>query len=505
MRPQAQREMVTDAQVRRLKRLSKTEKTQELAAAKAGMDVKTARKYLAKGKLPSESKPERSWRTRKDPFAGVWEEIRRQIDANPGLEAKTIFEALQRSHAGEFGDGQLRTLQRRIKRWRATTGPGREVFFAQKHVPGRLGESDFTHMNELAITIGGQSFPHMLYHFVLVYSNWEDATLCYSESFESLSEGLQNALWELGAVPLEHRTDRLSTAVNNMSEEQEFTSRYEALLRHYRLEGRKIQAGKANENGDIEQRHHRLKRAIDQALLLRGRRDFASVAEYKHFLRLLLAQLNAGRREQLKVEMQYLKALPEGRLESAKRVRVRVDSGSVIYVDRNVYSVHSRLIGEQVEARLSAEAVEVWYGGQKVEHLARLRGRGKHRVDYRHIIDWLVRKPGAFENYRYREELFPTSRFRMAWDALRELIPPRANKRYLEILQLASQEGEARVDAALGAVLAQGEIGEGKLTRDAIGRALVEEVAPPTDIAVADVALASFDELLGGNAVEVTQ
>ncbi len=190
--------MVTDAQVRRLKRLSKTEKTQELAAAKAGMDVKTARRYLADGQLPSERKPERDWRTRGDPFERVWEEIREQIDANPGLEAKTLFEALQRKYPGEFADGQLRTLQRRIKRWRATEGPGREVFFAQRHVPGRLGESDFTYMNELDVTIGGQSFPHMLYHFVLTYSNWEDVTLCCSESFESLSEGLRRTRFGTG-------------------------------------------------------------------------------------------------------------------------------------------------------------------------------------------------------------------------------------------------------------------------------------------------------------------
>src|SRR5215831_3576912 len=156
--------------------------------------------------------------------------------------------------------------------------------------------------------------------------------------------------------------------------------------------------------------------------MLRGSRDFGSLEEYKQFLRLWLVQLNAGRRERVKTEMQYLKALPDTRLESNKRVKVRVDSGSVIYVDRNVYSVHSRLIGEQVEARLTAETVEVWYAGQKVEQLPRLRGRGKHRVDYRHIIDWLVRKPGAFSNYRYREELFPTSRFRMTWDALRNSI-----------------------------------------------------------------------------------
>jgi hypothetical protein len=297
----------------------------------------------------------------------------------------------------------------------------------------------------------------------------------------------------------------MSTAVNNMSDEREFTARYDALLRHYRLEGRKIQTGKANENGDVEQRHYRLKKAVEQALLLRDSRDFATVAQYETFLRALLAQLNAGRRQRLAEEMQYLRALPDRRLESAKRERVKVDSGSLVYVDRNTYSVHSRLIGEQVEARIQAERIEIWYAGRKVEELPRLRGRGKHRVDYRHIIDWLVRKPGAFENYRYRDELFPTSRFRMAWDALRE-ITPRANKRYLELLEIAAKQGEARVDDALRCLLEQGEMGEGKLSAEAVLALLNEEsnLLPATHIAVADVSLSSFDELLGGTS-EVVQ
>jgi hypothetical protein len=278
------------------------------------------------------------------------------------------------------------------------------------------------------------------------------------------------------------------------------------LLRHYKLEGQKIQTGKANENGDVEQRHYRLKRAVDQALLLRGNRDFGTVDQYKAFLRALLEQLNAGRRERLKAEMQYLRALPERRLESMKKERVRVDSGSLIYVDRNAYSVHSRLIGERVEARLSAEEVEVWYAGKLVERMPRLRGRGKHRVDYRHIIDWLVRKPGAFENYRYREELFPTSRFRMAWDALTELAPQSASKRYLALLEMAAKDGEALVDAALGHLFGQGELGAGKLTPEAVRRVLDEErPRPATQIDVAPVSLAGFDELLGDTSREVRQ
>lgn len=498
--------MVTDAQVRRLKRLSKTEKNQEVAAMKAGMDPKTARKYLRDGQLPRELKGNREWRTRTDPFAEVWDEIRQQMDANPGLEAKTVFEALQRQRPGEFSDGQLRTLQRRVKQWRATEGPAREVFFAQEHVPGRLCQSDFTHMGEAGIRIGGQQFPHLLYHFVLTWSNWESVSLCYSESFESLSDGLQNALWELGGVPAEHRTDRMSTAVNNMTEQREFTTRYEALLRHYRLEGRKIQAGRANENGDVEQRHHRLKRAIDQMLLLRGSREFETVAQYTEFLRLLVARLNAGRRDRVAVEMQQLRALPERRMDSIKRIRARVDTGSLISVDRNAYSVNSRLIGEEIEARLYAEHVEIWYAGRKVEQLPRLRGRGKHRVDYRHIIDWLVRKPGAFESYRYRDELFPTSRFRMSWDVLREVTPGRANKRYLEILETAAKEGEARVDEALRHLLAQSEVTESTLNAEAV-RSLIarqDSLPPATHVAIAEVSLASFDELLG-RASEVIQ
>jgi hypothetical protein len=286
-----------------------------------------------------------------------------------------------------------------------------------------------------------------------------------------------------------------------MSDEKEFTGRYQALLRHYRMDGQKIQAGKANENGDVEQRHHRLKRAVDQALLLRGSRDFAAVADYQQFLRGLLQQLNCGRRERTAAEMQYLRELPASRLDSTKRVKVRVDSGSVIYVDRNVYSVHSRLIGEIVEARLSADTVEVWYAGQRVEQMPRLRGRGKHRVDYRHIIDSLVRKPGALTNYRYREELFPTSRFRIAWDTLRELVPLQANKRYLQILHLAAQEGEALVDTALSYLLQEGEIGEGKLSADAIRAVLAgpARVTAVTEVTVDEVALSSFDELLSGN------
>jgi hypothetical protein len=411
-----------------------------------------------------------------------------------------LFEEVQRRYPDRFADGQLRTLQRRVKVWRAIEGPAKEVFFAQRHEPGRLSASDFTHMSELGITIQGRSFPHLVYHFVLTYSNWEAATVCYSESFESLAEGLQNAVWELGKVPQRHRTDRLSTAVNNMTDPAEFTKRYEGLLRHYGIEPEKTQPASPHENGDAEQRHHRFKRAVEQTLLLRGGRDFNREADYQQFLRRLLDQLNAGRKQRLREELAVMKELPERRIESCRTERVRVDSGSLIYVDRNVYSVPSRLIGERVEARLYLDHVEVWYAQRKVEEMPRLRGRRKHRVDYRHIIDWLVRKPGAFEHYQYRDELFPTSRFRMAYDALERQAPERATKEYLGILALAAKESEDRVDDALMTLF---EREDPVISVEAVERLLALDSNPGwREVNVAAVDLRLFDELCGGGPVQ---
>ncbi|MEK7761321.1 MAG: IS21 family transposase, partial [Nitrospirota bacterium] len=309
-----------------------TEKSLAVAAAKAGMSEKTARKYRDSGKLPGEVRPSHSWRTRTDPFEAVWDEVRTHLKREPGLEARTLFEALQRQYPGRFSDGQLRTLQRRVKTWRAVEGPSREVYFPQVHEPGVLCESDFTHMTSLEVTLQGRPFPHMVYHFVLAYSNWEAGTICFSESFESLSEGLQHALWELGGVPAEHRTDRLTAAVHKMDHPEEFTQRYEALLRHYGLIGRRIQAGQAHENGDVEQSHHRFKRGVDQALLLRGSRNFEDRGAYSAFLGQLLARRNGGRKARFAEELRSLRPLPRQRLDAGKRLLVRVGPSSTIRV-----------------------------------------------------------------------------------------------------------------------------------------------------------------------------
>jgi len=447
--------VVTDEQVKRLRKLNQSETTQEIAALKSGMCVKTARKYLNTELLPSELKKERHWRTRKNPFETHWVEITGLLSRNPKLQATTLFKYLQREYPDVYQEGQLRTLQEHVRVWRATEGPPKEVFFPQRHHPGEACQSDFTCMNDLNITIAGQTYKHLLYHFVLTYSNWESISICLSESFESLSEGLQNALFKLGGVPKTHQSDQLSAAVKQLKSGAEFTQRYDALLRHYGIQGRKIQVAKPNQNGDIEQRHHRLKQTVDQALMLRGHRNFDSIASYKTYLEHLVKQLNSSRDVRFQEELKSLNRLPQKRLNTHQIVNVTVRPSSTIRVLRNTYSVHSQLIGEQVEVRVKANQIEVWFRGKFRECLPRLKGRDHFRIDYRHIIAWLIRKPGAFENYLYKEDLFPNSHFRMAYDRLKSTSSFRANKEYLKILKLAADEGEHKVQEALQHLLRQ--------------------------------------------------
>ena len=464
------------------------------AAMKAGMAPNTARRYRDTGLLPGECNTLHDWRTRPDPFAEVWEEVKALLGSTPGLQAKTVFAELQRRFPGRFQDGQLRSLQRKMKAWRATDGPAKEVYFPQKHHPGDLAASDFCQLTSLGVTLQGQPFPHLLYHFVLTYSNWETGMICPSESFESLSAGLQRALWELGGVPKRHRTDCLSAAVQPPDRPEEFQERYRGLLGHYGMEGEHIRAGKANENGDVEQRHRRFREALDQALMLRGSRDFDSRREYEHFLRALFSRLNAGRQERLREELTVLRALPANRLEHRRALKVKVGCASTIRVLYNAYSVPSRLIGECVEVKVDTEELQVWYAQRCIERLPRLRWRYRARIDYRHVIDWLVRKPGAFANYRYREELFPTSSFRIAYDALHATTPLHADREYLKILELAAKESEVGVDDALRLLL-HGEVPPSAQAVNELLQAQ-REIPPATAIAVFTPNLDAYDDLL---------
>ena len=487
--------MVKDGQVRILMRLMHREKTLATAAAKAGMTEKTARKYRDLGQLPSQGGVLHDWTTREDAFASDWPWVEELLQNNAGLEAKTLFAALQREEPGRYQDGQLRTFQRRVKRWRALEGPGKEIFFAQVYRPGEWCASDFTHMGDLGVTIGGVPFAHLLYHFVLCWSNWERGTVCFSESYESLSLGLQNALWKLGGVTKYHRTDNLTSAVNRIGNPETFTAHYRGLANHYGLESCKIQPHSPQENGDVEQRHYRLKKAVDQALMLRGSRDFARREEYEQFLEQMFEQLDAGRQERLREELKVLRRLPARRHQDFREVECRVGVFGTIRVLKNTYSLHSRLAGEGVKARIYAERIEVWYAQRKVEVLARLRGENGHWINYRHVIDRLVRKPGAFENYRYKDDLFPTSQFRIAYDLLREQEGPKqGNKQYLKLLELAAQESETLVNETLRFFLNQ----SGPIEVGVVAERVKAGLQPPaiTEIAIEPVDLRIYDQLL---------
>ena len=487
--------MTTDQQVRLLMAWIKAGHSLVTAAAKSGMSERTARKYRDLGKVPSEMRRAHDWRTRADPFEGVWEEVEGLLEGDEGLQAKTVFEALCRRYPGRFQSGQLRTLQRRFRRWRALRGAAREVYFAQVHRPGEQSQSDFTDMASLGVMIDGEPFPHLVYHFVLTYSNWESVLVCGSETLESLSQGLQGALWRLGGVPEEHRTDNLSAATHELrnSRGRGFTERYRELLDHYGLRASKNTPGRAHENGDIESSHGGFKNAVDQRLRLRASRAFTTRVDYEGFLQSLVEERNTTRQVRLEEELGVLRALPVRPLPAYREETVRVSRWSTIRVVAKTYSVSSRLIGHQVQARLYAGELEVHYGGEVVHRFERLQGHGAHRIDYRHVIHSLVRKPGAFRRYVYREALFPSVVFRRAYDALVAGSHKWADLEYVRILHLAATSLECVVEQALAELLAAGEVPEYDRVKARVSP------APPTlppPIALGALALDVYDELL---------
>lgn len=466
-----------------------------VSAKRSGMSENTARKYRGQG--GPTAKVTRSYRTRRDPFEAVWPEIEKLMEEAPGLEALSVFEVLRTRSDVTFSDGQLRTLQRRIRRWRASRGPEKEIMFPQEHRPGEAGQSDFTTMNELGVVIGGEPFDHLLYHFVLPYSNWETARICFSESFESLVAGFQGALWELGRAPHKHRTDNLSAATHELSDGgRSFNEKYQAALRHYGMVGDRNTPGRGHENGDVEQAHHRLKRAVEQTLLLRGSRDFADRRSYDEFLVKVVGGRNRGRSSKLLEELALMAELPGVRLAEYRSEKVHVGAFSTLRAGKNTYSVPSRLIGEDVEARLYSESVEVIYAGETVCRMDRLRGESNARIDYRHVIFSLIKKPGAFRRYRYREALFPSVVFRQAYDLLDEALGEKADTEYVRILHLAATTSETRVEEALASLMERGELKGYAPVRDAIREEMI--VVPFCQIPEVD--LSTYDLCLEGKA-----
>lgn len=422
-----------------------------IAAAKAGMSPKTASKYI-KNPNANDKLNERDWRTRGNPFEEHWDEIMVLLNNAPGLEAKTIMDWLITKYPEKYKHSQLRTLQRHCKQWRALKGPEKEVIFPQIIKPGVQSQSDCTYMNNLNITIGGEPFPHLLFHFMLPYSRWETVSICYSESFDSLTEGYELAVSELGAVPAEHRTDNLSAATHQMGSSREFNDGWESFLKHYRATPSRNNPGVSHENGSVEKSHDLFKNTVDQQLMLRGSRDFSSIDEYQNFLNKVKEWRNHGREEKLSQEYKIFKSLPECRWNAPKMLTVRVSCFSTVKVAKSTYSVPSRLIGTNVRAYIYPTEIKLHYGDSCVHVMPKLPPK-KVSINYRHVISRLVRKPGAFANYQYREHLFPRLIFRKAYDALVELSPSRGHVDYLKVLHLAAITNEVEVCSALELLL----------------------------------------------------
>jgi hypothetical protein len=446
------------------------------------------------GKLPSELKRAREWRTHEDPFVEDWPSIADRLAAAPELEAKALFEDLLGRRPNRYHEGQLRTFQRRVKQWRAQEGPPKEVFFPQQHRPGEAMQTDFTWATKLGVTISGEPFRHQLCHSVLPYSNWQSATVCQSESMCALRRGVQRAVFLLGRVPAYHQTDNSTAATHDLrTGKRGFNEEYEALMRHLGMRPRTIGIGKKHQNGDVEALNGVLKRRLEQHLLLRGSRDFSNVEDYERWIWQMLETANRLRRRRLQEELSAMAVVRVERLPEYSEEEVLVTSWSTIRVKRNTYSVPSRLRGERLRVRVYDERLEVYYGGQHQLSVERLRGDGGHRIDYRHLIWSLVRKPGAFARYRYREELFPSAVFRQAYDQLGEKLRSRqADLEYLRILHLAASTMESEVEMALELLVSADQLQACEQVKALVkpDKASVPEVAVPV------VDLESYDRLL---------
>jgi len=457
---------VSDAQVRKLMEEMTKHGKLGRAAMKAGMDRKTARKYVGAGRLPSELRAPRDWRTRPDPFDEHWPEVQARLEETPELEAKTLFEVLCEEHPDRYADGQLRTLQRRVKAWRAAHGPDQEVVLGQRHRAGEAAQTDFTSTAELGVTIAGQAFMHLLCVLVLPYSNWQWATVCLSESLAALRRGVQRALFQLGRVPLHHQTDNSTAATHRIPDgeraivegrKRPFNDSYVAMMRHFGMTPRTTEVGAKEQNGDVEAGHRALKRRLEQALLLRGSRDFDDRDAWQAFVDQVVRKANLRRGPRVAEELAAMRPLAVERLPEFLEDTAQVSEWSTIRIQHNAYSVPARLIGEELRVHLYEDRLEAYFGEKLELACERLRGRNGHRIDYRHVIWSLIRKPGGFARYVYREEMFPSIVFRRTYDAIQTPHHGTAGDlEYLRILYLAASTLQADVEAALGSLLDEG-------------------------------------------------
>src|SRR6201997_35711 len=470
-----------------------------IAAAKSGFSRATGYRIETDPRLPSQKKAPRG-RRRPDPLAEVWEgEIVPILNSAPGIRAIAVLDEIRRRHP-QINAGIRRTLERRMRRWRALAGPEQDVIFRQEHEPGRLGLSDFTDTSVLGITVAGVVLGHRLYHFRLPFSGFEHAHVVLGgESFVALAEGLQNALWALGGVPREHRSDSLSAAFRNLAADarEDLTQRYAALMGHYGMAPTRNNAGIAHENGSIESAHGHLKRALEDALLLRGTRDFTDLDAWRAFVDQIVGRRNANLAKRIALEKEALAPLPKGRTTDFEEKVIPVTSSGGFILRRVFYTVPSRLIGHRLRVRIFDDRLECFLGVTPVVTLRRGRpvseSQGGHVVDYRHVIHALRRKPMALLNLVYRDRLFPRPPYRRLFETLREHGDDRrACKVTVELLALAHERAcEAELAEAIAMDLDAGRLPDLAALRDRFR----PEAASIPRVAVKLASLDVYDEL----------
>ncbi len=491
----------TNAQVRIVMRERQKGRTQEQSGASANLrSRKTVAKYEGLEKLPSELKQARRHRTRQDPFEEDWPTVERMLGYAPTLEAKALFEWLCEQHSGGYQPGQLRSFQRHAATWRALHLE-QIAILEQIHHRGKVLQTDGTWLTKLGVTVQGLPFNPVLIHSVLPYSNWEWGRIAQSESLAALRLGLGSTVVKLGHVPEFHQTDNNSAATYwpgaktraQTGQRREYTDGYLQLLGQYGLKPRTTNINSPQENGDVESSHGGLKRAVEQYLLLRGSRDFDGIEQYEDFLFNVMERRNRPRQTRLAEELEVMKPLSATSLASSSQVRVRVTRASLIRVQKNSYSVPTSLIGQRVTVRIHEWHLEVYYKSHLVDTLPRLVGVNQHRVNYRHVIGSLLRKPGGFRDYRYRDDLFPSLVFRRAWEQLNRWQSPRkADLAYLRILRLAARTLESDVACALELLLATA----GPWDETDVERLLQPEPIAVPQLECGQVHLQQYDRLL---------
>lgn len=475
---------------------------QKEAAYIAGISERTGQRIERGKHRPNLGKPIEKVNPR-DPLKGKWEEeLEPMLAREPKLKAMTLYEYLQEKYPGEYGQ-VLRTLQRRVKAWKVLYGPSPEVMFEIRHEPGMMGISDFTKLKGVNITIQGEPFEHLIYHYRLTYSGWQYAQIIQGgESFVALSEGLQNALQACGGSPKQHRTDSLSAAYRNLSGKRHkpLTRLYDELCDHYRLEPTHNNPGKGHENGAIESPHGHLKNRIQQAIYLRGSADFETIDEYQQLITTATEKLNRQHEPKIADEKAVLQPLPQYRVADYEILTAKVSNRSTIEVRCILYTVPSRLIGQRVELHLHHDRIIGYWGKTQVFSLPRKRVKetGKRRgrsINYRHVIDGLRKKPRAFLYCTWQNDLLPNDRYRQLWTAVQERYErDHAAVLMVEVLVFAASHGEDPV-----ADYVEQELATHSLTKKRLQRQFPPlHLAAVPDLAVEQHSLHSYDQLLYG-------